>query len=148
MTRLRRRLLLVAVTAATVLGVDATAAQATWSGKATLPVTAGTVTVAPPTELSTAGTRCTTASYGWYSTRTMHATVSWKPSRTQGVTGYSITAVLADGSTYPIGTVPASTTSVSQSEDARLAEGARVRITTQTSYGWTSTTAQTGALTC
>ena len=148
MTRLRRRLLLVAVTAATVLGLDATAAQATWSGRATLPVKADTVTVAPPTELSTAGTRCTTTSYGWYSTRTMHATVSWRPSPTRGVTGYSITALLADGSTYPIGTVPASTTSVSQSEDAARAEGAAVRITTLTSYGWTSTTAQTGALTC
>jgi hypothetical protein len=147
-TRLRRRLLLVAVTAATVLGLDATAAQAAWTGRAELSLTAGSLTVAPPTRLSTAGTTCTTTTYETYTTRTMHATVSWTPSPTRGVTGYSITALLADGSTYPIGTVPASTTSVSQSEDAARAEGARVRITTLTSYGWTSTTSQTGALTC
>ena len=136
MTRLRRRLLLVAVTAVTVLGLDATTAQAAYSAQATLPVTAGTVTVVPPTELSTAGTRCTTTTYATYTTRTMRATVSWKPSATtRGVTGYSITAVLRDGSTYPIGTVGPTTTTVSQSEDATLAEGARVRITPLPSYG-------------
>jgi len=147
-SRLRSRALLVAVTGATVLGLDATAAQAAFTARTALPVTAATVTVAPPGELSTAGTRCTTTSSGWYPTRTMHATVSWQASPTGGVTGYQVTAVLADGTTYPIGTVPATTTSVSQSEDAALAEGARVRLTTLTSYGWTSTTVLTGALTC
>ncbi|MFQ1000620.1 hypothetical protein [Modestobacter sp. SSW1-42] len=148
MTRLRRRALLVAVPAAVVLGLGAPAAQAAFTVTTTLPVTAATTTVAPPADLSTAGTRCTTTTSGWYSTRTMHATVSWTPSATRGVTGYRISALLADGTTYPVGTVPATTTSVSQSEDAARAQGARVRITTLTSYGWTSTTAQTGALTC
>ncbi|GAB4081874.1 hypothetical protein GCU67_09240 [Modestobacter muralis] len=148
MSRLRSRALLVAVSVATVLGFDATAAQAGFTARAALPVTAGTVTVAPPSGLSTAGTRCTTTSYGWYSTRTMHATVSWQASPTRGVSGYQLTAVLANGTVHPIGTVPASTTTVSQSEDAALAEGARVRLTTLTSYGWTSTTVLTGALTC
>ena len=148
MTRLRHRALLTAVAATAVLGLDATAAQAAFSARATLPVTAATVTVAPPSALSTAGTHCTTDTYGGWSTRRMHATVSWKASPTRGVTGYQITAVLANGTVHPIDTVPATTTSVSQSEDAAFAEGARVRITTLTSYGWTSTTAQTGALTC
>ena len=149
MNRLRRRVLLVALTATTALGLDATAAQAAFTARTALPVSATTLTVAPPTQLSTAGTRCTTTYYGTYSTRTMNATVSWKASATtRGVTGYQITALLADGTTYPIGTVGPTTTSVSQSEDAGTAEGARIRITTLTSYGWTSTTAQTGALTC
>ena len=149
MTRLRRRVALVAAGATLALGIDATAAQAAWTTRSALPASVGTVTVAPPTQLSTAGTHCTTTSYGSYSTTSMTATVSWKPSTTtRGVTGYQITALLADGTTYPIGTVPAGTTSVSQTEDAGVAEGARVRITTLTSYGWTSTTAQTGALTC
>ena len=148
MSRLRHRALLVAVAGATVLGLDATAAQATFTARTELPVAAATVTVAPPSGLSTAGTHCTTTTYGTWSTRTMHATVSWKASPTRGVTGYQLTALLADGTVYPIGTVPPTTTSVSQSEDAARAQGAKVRLTTLTSYGWTSTTVLTGALTC
>ena len=69
MTRLRRRLLLVA--AGSVL--DATAAS---TARADLPVTAGTGTVAPPPQLSAPGSYCTTASYGWHPTRTSHGWTS------------------------------------------------------------------------
>ena len=148
MSRLARRLLLTALAATTTVGLQSTVAEAGFSARASLPASTSTVSVVPPTGLSTAGTYCTTATYDWGTTRTMHVTVSWRPSSTRGVTGYQLTALLADGSTYPIGTVGATTTSASQSEDAALAEGARVRIATQTSYGWTSTTATTGALTC
>jgi hypothetical protein len=147
-THLRRRLLLTALAATAAVGLEGTVARADFSARTTLPVSTATVSVAPPTGLSTAGTYCTTTTYDWGTTRTMNATVSWQPSPTRGVTGYQLTALLTDGSTYPIGTVAAGTTSASQSEDAALAEGARVLLTTQTSYGWTSTTASTGALTC
>ena len=74
MTRLRRRLLPVA--AGSVLGLDATAAQAASTARADLPVTAGTGTVAPPPQLSTPGSYCTIASYGWHPTRTSHGWTS------------------------------------------------------------------------
>ena len=152
--RLRTLLVAVVVAVATVLGLGATAAQATFSARTAMPVNAGTATVAPPTELSTAGTRCVTngGQYNgnWSASRTMQARISWKLSATtRGVSGYQLTAVFADGSTYPIATVGASSTSLFQDVDASYAaQGIRVSITTLTSYGWTSTTAQTGALTC
>jgi hypothetical protein len=153
-TGLRRSLLLVAIALTTLLGLSVTPAQAAFTARAALPVTATALTVAPPTELSTAGTRCVT--YGgqyngnWNSSRTLQVRISWKASATtRGVIGYQLTALFKDGSTHPVATVDAHTTQLAQDVDASYAaQDARVRITTLTSYGWTSTPAQTGPLTC
>ena len=156
MTGIRRSLLLLVVAVATVLGLTISPAQASFTARAATTVDASTLTVAPVTGASTAGTRCsTTYTYSqwnntWYASRTLHARVSWTASATtRGVTGYQLTAVFRDGSTYPLATVGPGTTSLAQDVDGSYADqGVRVRITTLTSYGWTSTPAQTGAVTC
>ncbi|TWH71887.1 hypothetical protein [Modestobacter roseus] len=155
MTRVHRSLLLLAVAVATVLGLTVSPAQASFTAQARTTVDASTLTVAPVTNPSTAGTRCsTTYTYSqwnntWYASRTLHARVSWSPSTTRGVTGYQLTAVFRDGSTFPLATVGPGTTSLTQDVDGSYADqGIRVRITTLTSYGWTSAPAQTGAVTC
>ena len=154
MTRLRRPLVVTAV--ATALTLTAFPAQAAFDDAASTALTTSTLTVAPVTQLSTAGTHCTTTySYNgwtgsWYATRTLHARASWSPSATtRGVTGYQVTAVFRDGNSHPIATVDPGTTSLAQDVDGSYADqGIRVRITTLTSYGWTSAPALTGALTC
>ncbi|WP_222193091.1 hypothetical protein [Modestobacter italicus] len=156
MTGIRRGLLLLTVAVATVLGLTISPAQAAFTARAATTVDASTLTVAPVTNPSTAGTRCSTSYYydRWsgnvYGTRTLHARVSWNASTTtRGVTGYQLTAVFRDGSTYPLATVGPGTTSLTQDVDGSYADqGVRVRITTLTSYGWTSTPAQTGPVTC
>jgi hypothetical protein len=148
-TRLRRSLLLVVVTVATVLGVTAGTAQAAYTDKATLaPLTVGTLTVAAPTALSTAGTYCTPAT--WYSSSTLHAKLSWKASATtRGITGYRITAWFADGSSYPIADVGPTTTVIAKDVDASFAaQNIRITVSTLTAYGWTAQTAKTGAISC
>jgi hypothetical protein len=152
---LRRNLLLVLITIATVIGLTAGTAQAAFDDKAALtPLTVSTLTVAAPTGVNTAGTYCSTAiSYVngvSYSTRTMHATVSWKASSTtRGISGYRVTAWFPDGSSYPVGDVPAGVTTVSMDVDGSYgSQNIRVTVTTLTSYGWTTPSAKSGALTC
>jgi len=154
-TALRRGVLLLALAVATVLGLTVTPAQAAFSAKAELPTaTVSAITVAAPTGVSTAGTYCSTSySYWngtWYSSRTLHAKLSWQPSATtRGVTGYRVTAWFADGSSLPIADVSAATTSISQDVDGSYAgQGVRVTITTLTSYGWTTQSDKSGAITC
>ncbi|WP_299954534.1 hypothetical protein [uncultured Modestobacter sp.] len=156
MTGIRRSLLLLAVALATVLGLTISPAQASFTARAATTVDASTLTVAPVTRLSTAGTYCTTTTYynQWdgrsYTTRTLHGRGSWRPSATtRGVTGYQLTAVFRDGSTQPIATLSPGTTSFAQDIDGSYADqGIRIRITTLTSYGWTSVPAETGPVTC
>jgi hypothetical protein len=151
---LRRNLLLVLVSIATVIGLTAGTAQAAFDDRATMNIpTISTLTVTAPTGITTAGTYCSTAiSYVngvWSSTSTMHAQLAWKASTTRGVSGYRITAWFPDGSTYPVGDVPASTTTVSMDVDGSYAsQNVRVTVTTLTSYGWTTPSAKSGVLTC
>jgi len=154
-TALRRGILLVALAVATVLGLTVTPAQAAFSAKATLPTaTVSAITVAAPTAVSTAGTYCsTTRSYWngtWYSSSTMHARVSWTASTTaRGVSGYRVTAWFADGSSYPVGDVGPGTTSVAMDVDGSYAgQNVRVTVTTLTTYGWTTQSPKSGAITC
>jgi hypothetical protein len=152
---LRRSLLLIAVAAATLVGLTAGPALAGFSDSASIPVTIGTLTVAAPTGVTTNGTYCsTTTTYDAYgtasTTSTLHARASWTASTTtRGVSAYRVTAWFPDGSGYPVGDVPASTTTVAMDVDAAYAsQGIRVTVTTLTSYGWTAQSPTSGALTC
>jgi hypothetical protein len=152
---LRRHVLALSIAVATVLGLGTTAAQAAFDDTATTtPLRVDTLTVAPPTEVSTAGTNCTRSYYwsngNWYATTTLHAKVSWKLSTTtRGVTGYRVTAWFADGSSYHIGDVGTTTTSIAMDVDGSYAnQNIRVTVTTLTSYGWTTESVKSGAITC
>ncbi|MCW2619557.1 MAG: hypothetical protein JWR28_2706 [Modestobacter sp.] len=155
MSALRRNVLLVAIAVVTILGLTANAAQAAFEGKATMTtLTVGTITVAPPTELSTAGTNCTRSYYWangtWNVSTTLHAKVSWKASATtRGVSGYRVIAWFPDGSSYPLGDLDAATTSVAMDVDGSYAnQDIRVTVTTLTNYGWTTQSTKSGAFTC
>jgi hypothetical protein len=152
---LRRSALLIVVAIATLVGLTAAPAQAAFDDKAALStLTVAAITVAAPTGVSTNGTNCTTDWYyqygNWYSRTTLHAKLSWKPSTTtRGVTGYRVTAWFADGTSYPIGDVDAGTTAVAMDVDGSYAnQNIRVTVTTLTSYGWTTESTKSGALTC
>ncbi len=73
----------------------------------------------------------------------------WTGSSSRGVNGYAVSAHLADGSVTPLLSTPAGTTSASQTQDADvLAYQPRLSVTTQTTYRWTATSAQTRVLSC
>jgi hypothetical protein len=152
---LRRSILMVAIAVATIVGFTASAAQAAFDDKAMMTtLTVGTITVAPPTELSTAGTNCTRSYYWangtWNVSTTLHARVSWKASATtRGVSGYRVTAWFADGSSYPLGDLGPTVTTVAMDVDGSYAnQDIRVTVTTLTNYGWTTQSTKSGAITC
>jgi hypothetical protein len=152
MTRIRRAVVLLGVTAAAFFG-GMLPADAQYSNSAALPTMAITsVNVTAPASLSTAGTKCDSvydATTG-VTTTTLNAKLSWSASTTpRGVTGYVITAVFTDGTKYTVAQVGATTTSLAGSYDAYYAsQNIRVTVTTLTSYGWTKESAQSGVIKC
>ena len=140
MTHLRRALVLVLAAVTVTLGLTSPAGAA-YGDTATLSSTTSTVKVAPPTSLSTAGTRCETtydAATMRYTT-TLHAKLAWTGSATRGVSGYLVVAVFSDGGTYPVAQVAATATSVTGDYDAYYAtQNIRVIVMTLTSYAWTA----------
>lgn len=80
---------------------------------------------------------------------TLHATARWNRSSSPGVTGYRMTVFFANGMTYPMDNVPASSTSMSDSYDAGVVDlGARLSMVTLTSYGWTAPGNLSNVVTC
>jgi len=155
-TGLRRTLVVIALAVVTVLATTALPAQAAFDDSAATTLTTSTLTVAAPAGVQ-AGARCWTTNWSYTyngttttgTTTTMRATVSWTASQTRGVSGYAITAHFPDGTSYPITTVGANTTSVTQDVDGSYSDqGIRVSVTTLTSYGWTASSAKTGAIRC
>jgi hypothetical protein len=150
MTGLRRALVLVLAAVTVTLGLTSPASAA-YSDTATMTSTASTLKVAPPTSLSTAGTKCETsydAATMRYTT-TLHAKASWVASPTRGVSGYLVVAVFSDGSTYPVAQVAAPATSVTGDYDAYYAtQNIRVIVMTLTSYGWTAASSLSGVIKC
>jgi len=150
MSSLRRTLVLTLAALAVVLGLTSPAGAA-FSGQAVLTSSVTALTVAPPTALSTGGTKCDStynAATMTYTT-TLHAKVSWAASATRGVTGYVVSAVFADGSRYPVAQVAATATSITGDYDAYYAtQNIRVTVTTLTSYGWTATSPMSGVIKC
>lgn len=151
MPRTRHRLAVAGLAGGVVLGVAAPA-QAQLSRSTALPaMSVATGTVAPPTGLSTGGTKCVTTYDAWTGTysSSLQARVSWTASGSRGVSGYVVTAHFADGSTYPVTSVGATTTSVSGSYDIYYAsQNIKVSVRTLTSYGWTAESALSKAISC
>jgi hypothetical protein len=147
-----RLVLLAAVAIFTALAGVAGPAQASFASTTTaVTATVTTITVAPPTDVSTRGTRCTTSPSGWAGTPTtkLHAQASWSASATRGVTGYLVTAVFVDGTRYPLAQVAAPGTSFSGDFDASSGtQTVRIIVTTVTSYGWTAASAVSGSIRC
>ena len=156
MTSLRRSLVVIGLAVATALALTITPAQAGFDDTTAATLTTSTVTVAAPTSV-TGSARCWTTNWSYTNngvttsgtTTTMRATVSWTASKTRGASGYDITAHFADGTSYPIATVGAGTTSVTQDVDGSYSnQNVRVSVTTLTNYGWTAQSAKTGAIRC
>jgi hypothetical protein len=149
MNRLRYSALVVIGAVLMLLG-PITAALAAMDDRATLP-TMGvtTTTVAAPGNVSTGGTKCVSSlNNGTYQTR-LQAKVSWTASTTRGVSGYRVTAVFSDGTTYPVAQVDAATTSLTGDYDSYYAtQNIRVVVTTLTSYGWTGESQPSGVIKC
>jgi hypothetical protein len=139
---LRRSLLLVAAAVAVLVGLTGPA-QAAFNGKATMaPLTVTTTTVAAPTNLSAAGTWCDTA--------TLHARLSWTPSASPKVSGYTLTAYAGTTVVESL-TVPAGQNSFGIDISRSYPTSAiQVTVTAQTTYGWTKESAKTrtGTFTC
>jgi hypothetical protein len=153
MTGIRRALILIGLTAAVILGASIPA-SATFADSSAVGHTVGTLTVAAPTSVSTAGTRCTSRQgwngYTWGTIYELQAKVSWPATKTtRGVTGYRVTAVMSDGSKYALQDVGPSTLSMTGTFPIAYASAnIRVTITTLTSYGWTAESAPSGVIRC
>jgi hypothetical protein len=102
-------------------------------------------------------TTTTVAGPGWNETTTTTTTkntmlsvsVSWPASGSGGVSGYVVTAHLADGSSYPMAQTAAGTLSASGIADADdLSDQPRLSVTTLTSYGWTAQSTLTRYVSC
>jgi hypothetical protein len=158
-SRLRRGATLTLIALAAILGLTTGTAAATYTATATLsPLSASTLTVAPPTSVTISGSYCTTTywtrSYNGTTTSgtsiTLRTKIGWQASATtRGISGYRITAWYPDGSTTPVGDVGPTTTSAQLTVDGFTTnQTIRLTVTTLTSYGWTADTPRTGALTC
>jgi hypothetical protein len=151
LSRRRRAALMLFWIAIMVIGTrPAHAAFADTAAAPTMGITA--ITVAAPTGVSLAGTKCTTSydtSTATYTT-TMHARLDWNASTTpRGVTGYVVTVYFSDGTHYPYAQTDAATTSLTGDYDASIStQNIRVTVTTLTSYGWTRESAISGAVKC
>jgi hypothetical protein len=154
MTGIRRALILIGLIGTVMVG-SSIPASATFADSVAVAHTVSTGTVAAPTNVSTAGTKCVTtatwnATTGTYTyTTTLEARLSWRASTSPGVTGYVITAYMVDGSKAPIVWVSAPGTSVTGTFDYYYAtQNIRVTVTTYTSYGWTKESGLSGAIKC
>ena len=149
MNRIRYSALVVIGAVLMLLG-PITAALAAMDDRAQLPtMSIGTVDVAPPTKLSTAGTKCVSSwNNGTWQTR-LQARVSWTASTTARISGYRVTAVFSDGTRYPVAQVGAAVTSLTGDYDSYYAtQNIRVVVTTLTSYGWTGESQPSGVIKC
>ena len=80
---------------------------------------------------------------------TVSAQVEWLRSATPQVSGYRVTARMADGQTELIAAVGPNTLEVPFTRDRTwLQRRPTFTVTMVTSYGWTSVTAPSGVLTC
>ena len=80
---------------------------------------------------------------------TLYATGRWKASATPGVTGYKLTAFMANGQQYDMGTAGANATSTVGEYDASVVNFApRLSVVTVTYYGWTAPGTMSPPVTC
>jgi hypothetical protein len=80
---------------------------------------------------------------------TLYATARWKGSPTPRVTGYSLTAFLANGARYDLGTAAPTATSLTGQYDASVLSFRPVlSMVTITAYGWTAPGTMSDVVTC
>ena len=142
MTTTRRALVLIALVAG-VLFASGAAAQASYSDTATVNAT--------PMSVSTAAVAAPGAGPGSITCRTSSATMAltWTKSTSARVSGYLVTVYFSDGYSQ---TVQMTANDTSWSQAIALynvtAYSVRYSVTTQTDYGWTKESAQTGWFRC
>jgi hypothetical protein len=141
MTRIRRGLLLLALTAAVVIAGSTGAAFASFADTASKSLgTISTATVNAPTNV-----------VGQLTCDSPNATmqVTWTQSTSIRVSGYRVAVYFSDGFTQ---TVSLAATASSWSAQTSLfnvtAYSVRYSVTTLTDYGWTRESAQTGSFKC
>lgn len=141
MTRIRRGLLLLALTAGIVVAGSAGPALASFSDAPSISL--GTISTADVTAPGNVVGSLTCASPN----ATMSAT--WQPSSSARISGYLVTVLFSDGYTQ---TVQKAATDTSWSASITLynvtAYSVRYSVTTQTDYGWTEQSAYTGSFKC
>ena len=155
MTGIRRVLILIGLTLVIIVGASIPA-SATFADSVTAKAAVTTGTVTAPAWVSTEGTECaywrTWNSYWgrWDYHSELRVRVSWPASTTtREVTGYRLTAVLADGSEFPVGDVPSWQQSITGNFPIEYAHAnIQVTVTTLTSYGWTQESAPSAVITC
>jgi hypothetical protein len=141
MTRIRRGLLLLALTAAVVLAGSAGSAFASFADTASISLgTVSTANVAAPTSI-----------VGHVTCASPNATmqVTWVQSPSIRISGYRVSVYFSDGFVQTA-TVASSATSwsVSTSLFNVTAYSVRYSVTTLTDYGWTKESALTGSFQC
>ena len=139
MTGLRRGLLLIAAVLTVLVGFNPSTASAAFTDHADLGVSVGTLRVAAPTNLSTAGSVCTSDG--------LELHLSWTKSSTDRVASYRVRAYTVFGINLTVGTVGATTSKV-VADLGRNSFGYSFTVTTVTSYGWTAESAQTATIRC
>jgi hypothetical protein len=150
MNTFRRIAVLIPLTVGVVAGASLPA-WATYADSQALQTTSIlTVTVAPPTQVEAKATCTTTVNPTTGATSTtVQAKVEWHGSPTPGVSGYRVTAFLANGTSSVVAKTGAADVEIFPSVDpAYLSRQPRYSITTLTSYGWTAESAKTGVLSC
>lgn len=132
--RLLRRALVVLGLAATLVLAVPVAASAAFSGRVSAPATVGTVTVQPPTGLSSAGSTACVTNTTSYTVR-----AAWTLSTSARVVGYRVIETVNGTVRAPV-TVAATATSFSRT--ASRARGVTtthvVTVATVTDYAWSS----------
>ena len=143
MSRLRRSAALTLIALTTVLGLTTGTAAATYNATATMTAAVGTATVAAPATVTAQMTSCS-------SSRTQYVQLTWTPSTSARVSGYTVAVLNSAGSTLATGQVGPSTTSTVVTIDKQTYNPSALTysVTTLTDYGWTATSPRKAALPC
>jgi hypothetical protein len=134
----RRRILTVLFLAVGLFGATLVPAYADFSVSTSAATTIGTATVAAPGSVGAQNTFCY-----WIST----TRISWTPSNARAVTGYTVRAYAADGSSSVVSRKDAGSTSATYTS-IESGRPYRFSVTTETAYGWTAESAPSAAVTC
>jgi hypothetical protein len=152
MTGTRRVLVLIGLTLAVMIGATIPASATFADSQLLRTTTITTGTVAPATRVEVKNVVCTTTvdPVTGAVASTVDAMVEWQRSKnTPGITGYRVTAHLANGSSFVMAQTDAATFDVyGNASQAYLAYSPRFSVTTLTSYGWTATSTKSAVLTC
>ncbi|TFV61238.1 hypothetical protein E4P41_09990 [Geodermatophilus sp. DF01-2] len=137
-TDLWRAGVVLAVAVALVMGA-ALSASASFVSQRTVALEVSSATVQAPGNVTTAGSWC------WWST--FGVQLSWTPSSSPGVSGYTVRVHREGGTSSIVATVGREATSFSGVYWGGRQEH-RFTVTTETTYGWTAVSPQTSPVRC